>query len=152
MKPEQLVVDRNLIKSIMKGIPKMFFSTFSPDEIRSEIYFAIYKANNKFDPKKGRLINFVSRIVVNALNKKLVEHIQIRQNECPLEAAYSKTYTQSYESDCDLTLLAYFRTLPEEWITELTEFVLGKKKKEEIAISNDPSFERVLSKIDCLII
>lgn len=149
MKAETLISDKNFVKSLMTRVPNMFFANFNSDEIKSEVYLAIYKAAPIFNPQKGRMVNFVYSILINQLNNKLRENIEIRQNEVPLEAAYSKTYMG--EQDSHTELLAYFRTLPSEWLSDLTEFVLGKKKKEEIAISNDPSFERVLNKIDSLI-
>lgn len=150
MKVENLINDKNFMNSIYGRVPSMFFSNFSSDEIISEIHFAILKGSKTFNPQKGRAINFVYSILINQLNKKIREAITIKQNEVSLDLAYDNTYLENQDDHTEL--LAYFRTLPTEWLTELTEFALGKKKKEEIAISNDPSFERVLNKIDRLVI
>jgi hypothetical protein len=148
MKVENLLNDKNFVKSIMRKIPSYFFSNFSSDEIRSEVYFAIMNSSKYYDPKKGSIFNLVRYNTINLLNSKLHELIKIKENEVPIEAAYGRTYVHEDKHD---ELLAFFRTLPSEWLADLTEFVLGKKKKEEIAISNDPSFDRVLEKIDMMV-
>jgi len=148
MKVEKVLNDKNFIKNVMKKIPPYFYSNFSSDEIRSEVYFAIINSSKYYDPKKGSLLNLVRFNAINLLNTKLQNLIRVRENEVPIEAAYGRTYVHEDKHD---ELLAFFRTLPTEWLEDLTEFALGKKKKEEITISSDPSFERVLEKIDMMV-
>lgn len=147
MKVENFV-NKKFTNGIIRSLPKVFHDVFTWDEIQSEVYFAIVNSSKSYDSKKTGVFNFVRHNTINLLNVKLRKLLMVREREVPIEAAYEKSYSTNHN---DVELLAYFRTLPTEWLSELTEFVLGKKKKEEIAISNDPSFDRVLEKIDMMV-
>ena len=64
MRAEKVVTDKNFVKGIMKKLPVVFFTNFSSEEIKSEIYLCIYKAQDSFNPNKGNLHNYVYRIVL----------------------------------------------------------------------------------------
>lgn len=149
MNANKLCVDKNFVKSVMKKLPKFIFSNYSSEEIKSEVYISIYKASKNFDPKKGRLVDFVSKITVNHLIENIAIKNDINKHEVPIEAAYGKTYITENETHTEL--LAYFRTMPTEWLEELTDYVLGKKKKEDITSISDSSFESVVEQIDAMI-
>jgi hypothetical protein len=76
-----------------------------------------------------------------------------RQRELPLEYAQHKTYQE--EKDGNGPLIAYFKTLPTDLIEKLTDFALGKIKKEDIECPptglTSEEVSRIIDKIDSMV-
>lgn len=86
--------------------------------------------------------------LITELNKKHKQYA----NEVPLEAAHNKAYSLDLE---DSHFREYIKGLPPKFVEDLTQFVLGKIKKEDLFKSSynmdDVVLDRILDKIDSLL-
>jgi hypothetical protein len=150
--PEVIVNDKVFISNQMKYVPYRFKEFLSQEEIRAELNFTIVNCSKKFNPRRGTIFNYVQRSFINNLNTLARDRSFFYETEAPISAAFDMTYTENNPEEAEL--MAYLHSLPVDLLTDLTDFVLGKKNKEEI-IAN-PSFQRinidrVIENLDCLI-
>lgn len=147
-----LCKDNKFISKQLKYVPYIYRSSLSEDEIRSELNMAIVNCCQRFNSKRGHIFPYVQRAFFNGMKNLFRNKSFYEQSEAPLEAAYGMTYTA--EEPEHLELMAYLSSLPDELLADLTEFVLGKKNKEQI-VSN-PSFakldvDRIIQKLDFIL-
>lgn len=153
MNVETICLDKKFINSQMRNIPKYFYGFLSKEEIKSDLYFTICKlSNSRVKIATNNLFFYIRTCFINTLKKSIRDKQYYAEKHCSLDYAYNKTY--EVELETNVALCAYLQTLPEQLLNDLTEFVLGKKNKEEI-IAN-PSLKkinvnRVLEKLDYLL-
>lgn len=154
MNAELLCEDKKFINSQMNNIPKYFYGFFSKDEIKSDLYITICNlaANSKKVIKKENLFFYVRTCFLNTLKNSLRDKQYYSDKHYSLEYANNVTYEMQPFHEVELH--AYLSSLPEELLSDLTEFALGQKNKEEIVAN--PSFkkinvDRILDKLDNLI-
>ncbi len=154
MNAETICRDKRFINSQMRNIPKYFYGYFSKDEIKSDLYFTICNliCNGTKTIKKENLFFYVRTCFINTLRNSLRDKQYFTDKHCSLEYANNVTY--EIQPFHELELQAYLQSLPEELLSDLTQFALGQKNKEEI-VSN-PSFkkiniDRILDKLDALV-
>ena len=153
MNAETLYRDKKFVNAQLSSVPRYFWGQLSPDEIKSDLALAICTCVKTFDStKSNNIAPYIRRSFINNIKNTLRDKQFIKESEAPLEAAYSHTYEDQPIEKREL--IAYLSSLPNTLLSDLTEFVLGKKNKEEI-VSN-PSFkkiniDRILSKLDGLL-
>lgn len=136
---ESLAKNYGFISGQMRLVPKAFYKHLSYDEIKSELYITIGRCVEKFDPKRGNIFFFVKKSLSNALKRMIEDQRYYSETEVPLEHAYGLSYEPKNEAEQEL--LSYLGHFSDDILNELTDFVLGKKNKDELQKS--PSFERV---------
>lgn len=149
MIPDKLIEDKNFVANVLKSVPYNISKNFSTDEMKSTLYLVLRACVGKFDPEKGKLRNYVSTALRNALTTEINQRVRIKSREAPLEAAMSIGYTVDYE---DYALKEYIKSLPPKFVKDLTSFILGKSKKEDLFKSSyggltDSILERILDRI-----
>ena len=153
MNAEQLYTNSQFISEQLKKVPKYFRDQMSTDEIRSDLSLAICSCVRFFDPEKGSdIFPYIRKSFIRNLQRTLKDKQFYQETEAPLEAAANITYEDQKLENAEL--LAYLSSLPNNLLGELTEFVLGKKKKEEII--DNPSnrklnINRILYQLDQLV-
>lgn len=149
---DSLIRNYGFISGQLRMVPKMFYNYMSHEEIKSELYITIGRCVEKFDPKRGNIFFFVKKSLFNALKRIIEDQRYYSDTEVPIEYAYGLTYETKNESEQEL--LAYLSSFPDDVLNELTDFVLGKKNKDELKKS--PPFERIdveriISSLDSLV-
>jgi len=152
--PETILFNSEFIKSQMRQVPSIYWANLSKEEIKSELDLTICNCCKYYDPNRGPLFYYVKRSFHNALRRLLDTMNYQRKFEVPLEYAYGASYETKEVQEQESSLMAYLKDLPSDLIPELTDFVLGKKNKEEL--TSNPSFkkvniDRILSNLDHLL-
>jgi hypothetical protein len=149
----KLVKDKNFVGHILNKIPYYLKSQMTKSDIMSELGLVLVLCSKSFDPKKGSLVNFVSRSLQNNLISKLNREADIRRKEVPLEWASGHVYEEN--KDETAPLLAYFKELPVDLLDRLSQFALGKIKKEDIygppLRLTSEEVSRIIEKIDSMV-
>lgn len=136
---ESLTRNYGFVSGQLRLVPKMFYNYMSHEEIKSELYITIGRCVEKFDPKRGNIFYFVKKSLHNALKRIIENQRYYSETEVPIEHAYGLTYEPKNESEQEL--LAYLSSFSDDVLNKLTDFVLGKKNKDELKKS--PPFERI---------
>lgn len=149
MTPEKLVADKNFVGAVLRSIPWNISSNFTSDDLKSELYMTLCICCKNYDPHLGKLKNYVVSALCNNLITELNKRDRISYYERPLEVASNASYSLDFE---DSYFREYVKDLPPKFVEDLTQFVLGKTKKEDLLKSSygldDVVLERILAKLD----
>lgn len=149
---EDLCCNKQFINDQIKRTPHWMKSKLTNNEIRSELNLAICTCIKTFNSKRGNIFGYVRSVFINNMRRAIRNNQFFTDIEAPLDAAYGLTYKEKEPEEIEL--LAYLSSLPDPLLESLTEFVMGKKNKDEI-VSN-PSFkklniDRIIDKLDSLL-
>ena len=114
--------------AVYRKLHYKYTSNFSKEDLISEIQYTAVLCSQKFDSRKGRFYPFFYKSLLNNLNGKLYSVITRKQNEVPIDGI---NYPYTPKEDEDLALMAFIGGLPTPFVNLLTEFVLGKIKKQD---------------------
>lgn len=153
MNAERILQDKNFISYALSKVPGYLKYGIPKDDIESELNLVILLCAKSFDPKRGSFMNFVIRSLNNNLHSLFNRTMAERYREVPLECAIGKTYEE--DKDGNGPLIAYFKTLPRDLVEKLTDFALGKIKKEDISCPpsclTSEEVGRIIDKIDSMV-
>lgn len=149
MTPDKLVADKNFVGAVLRSIPYNISNNFTTDDLRSELYMTLCVCCKNYDPHIGKLKNYVVSALCNNLLTELKKREKIAYYERPLEAACNSSYSLDFE---DSHFREYLKDMPKKFVEDLTQFVLGKTKKEDLLKSSygmdSVVLERILDKLD----
>lgn len=149
MTPDKLVADKNFVGAVLRSIPYNISNNFTTDDLRSELYMTLCVCCKNYDPHIGKLKNYVVSALCNNLLTELKKREKIAYYERPLEAACNSSYSLDFE---DSHFREYLKDMPKKFVEDLTQFVLGKTKKEDLLKSSygmdSVVLERILDKVD----
>jgi hypothetical protein len=153
MKVENIINDKNFINYALKKVPNYMKAVISREDIESELNYVIMLCAQSFNPRRGSFMNFVIKSLKNNLYNIYTRDCEHKSREVPIEYAYGKTVEPNKQNHIEL--IAYFRTLPTELLEKLSDFALGKIKKEDIECPplkmTSEEVNRIIAKIDSMV-
>lgn len=153
MNPERVLKDRNFVNFVLSKLPRYITNLMSHDELMSELNLVVMLCSKSFDPKVGSFTNFVIRSLTNNLYNHYNRVLSTKNREISIG---DMDFEYSEDNNLDnKTLLAFFNTLEDQLVGRLTDFALGKIKREDI--NNPPlklsaeEVDRIIERIDSMV-